>query len=777
MNVAVVFLVQLNLLVVYGSHFRGGTVRWKYLGDGNKVEFKYSLSWAHGRGSAPSWQVVNLKDNSTLTIGSGNYSVVANNSAEDWERGEATLIYNFPSKGPYRVRFTGGDWISLGYGSGGNWNIQTIVDLNNRSDTHNPNYSPSTFSRAIYRVQYRCKVKIQIPVIDVDGDTVRCRWSTSAEAASISKLLPNAVLNEVSLNNLMVTAKKCMIEFSALPGSNYTLNSWYAVALTMEDYPRTTINIDGKVYTPNTPITSVPLQFLLRVEASTSPCNDKPMFVTPTPSEGILKVLKATQTLNVRFYVQSNNRSVDVDGPSGLSKSNIKPDDQGRPNTWLVEVTWRPTKSNQGTHIICASAEDHFRKLSDTRCINVIAWDIDPCDNSLCQHESTCRRVGYTSDFVCSCVPGYTGKLCETDINECSSFPCQHGGACLDLINNYRCHCSSGFNGFNCETDIDECYNIPCYNNGTCVDGIDSWTCECLQGFGGNHCRTDIDECISNPCQHNGTCIDLVDGYRCQCNDDSKGDNCETGKCNCQNWKKGDNCETGKCNCQNWKKGDNCETGKCNCQNWKKGDNCETGKCNCQNWKNGDNCETGINHCSSSPCLHDGVCTNGLDSYTCQCGNPWQGDRCEFKEVNRTEVCTDLEYTECSCHISKPSPSKRKSYTLTSGFTGLLTGLLLTVIYYIGWTLCITDHMNKVEPTENMISVTDLESDKPSSQSTKKTSNQIVEVPRQCECFVDHSGYDHFQRFDKSLNNRFKFHCRHQKNLSSENTSMVSAVS
>ena len=49
----------------------------------------------------------------------------------------------------------------------------------------------------IYRVQYGCKIRIQIPVIDVDGDTVRCRWSTSTEAASISKLLPNAVLNEV----------------------------------------------------------------------------------------------------------------------------------------------------------------------------------------------------------------------------------------------------------------------------------------------------------------------------------------------------------------------------------------------------------------------------------------------------------------------------------------------------------------------------------------------------------------------------------------------------
>lgn len=40
-------------------------------------------------------------------------------------------------------------------------------------------------------------MSIKIPMIDVDGDHVRCRWATSREAASISQLLPNAHLDEV----------------------------------------------------------------------------------------------------------------------------------------------------------------------------------------------------------------------------------------------------------------------------------------------------------------------------------------------------------------------------------------------------------------------------------------------------------------------------------------------------------------------------------------------------------------------------------------------------
>lgn len=52
------------------------------------------------------------------------------------------------------------------------------------------------------------------------------------------------------------------------------------------------------------------------------------------------------------------------------------------------------------------------------------------------------------------CIYDLTAIFLFIDINECASTPCQHGGACLDLINNYRCHCSSGVTGFNCETGM-----------------------------------------------------------------------------------------------------------------------------------------------------------------------------------------------------------------------------------------------------------------------------------------------------------------------------------
>lgn len=39
-----------------------------------------------------------------------------------------------------------------------------------------------------------------------------------------------------------------------------------------------------------------------------------------------------------------------------------------------------------------------------------------------------------------------------SDVDECSSNPCQNGGTCEDGINQYSCVCAAGYQGVNCQT-------------------------------------------------------------------------------------------------------------------------------------------------------------------------------------------------------------------------------------------------------------------------------------------------------------------------------------
>lgn len=70
--------------------------------------------------------------------------------------------------------------------------------------------------------------------------------------------------------------------------------------------------------------------------------------------------------------------------------------------------------------------------------------DVNECDPDPC-HYGSCKDGVAT--FTCLCQPGYTGHHCETNINECHSQPCRHGGTCQDRDNAYQCLCLKGTTG------------------------------------------------------------------------------------------------------------------------------------------------------------------------------------------------------------------------------------------------------------------------------------------------------------------------------------------
>ena len=270
---------------------------------------------------------------------------------------------------------------------------------------------------------------------------------------------------------------------------------------------------------------------------------------------------------------------------------------------------------------------------------------------------------------------GYIGDNCHTEFNECISRPCQNEGVCTDELSAYTCACVPGWSGDNCETARDECGSGPCLHDSECTDGIDEYTCTCAAGYDGENCDVDIDECQSAPCLNAGRCTESVDAYSCLCSSGYTGDNCEEEVQACET--SANTCDRSHaqciadgpgqftCECQvgfeTRDRGATCtEIDECAsrpCVNGRCSDGLDSYFCECYRGFIGDNCDEDRDECASVPCEHEGRCYDGVDSFDCQCVSGWAGDSCQINvdECNSVPcqndgVCIDgvAEYT-CEC--------------------------------------------------------------------------------------------------------------------------------
>ncbi|CAH3183413.1 unnamed protein product [Porites lobata] len=124
------------------------------------------------------------------------------------------------------------------------------------------------------------------------------------------------------------------------------------------------------------------------------------------------------------------------------------------------------------------------------------AWLSCIAKNNICAYKPCLNNakcfLGYTDKgFLCECQSGYTGELCETDLDECKdkTHQCDVNANCTNMPGTYNCTCRPGYqgNGSICK-DIDECEkgSHDCHKNANCTNTAGSYNCTCRPGDRGN---------------------------------------------------------------------------------------------------------------------------------------------------------------------------------------------------------------------------------------------------------------------------------------------------
>ncbi|XP_060583837.1 integrin beta-like protein A [Ruditapes philippinarum] len=358
------FLAIFLIVTCQADHFRGGTISWKPTGNGREVEFTYKLGWRFGRGAGCTTSLVGSYVDripfpwictsgcgfGSVTLSSKGYTCIAASSAQDWELGEYSFKHTFSSDEKFTVSFSDCCWIDLDYGTGSSGiSVPTTIDLRTRSDLKAPNTSPVAASKPLYTIKHGCTQTIKIPVLDRDGDNVRCRWAVGNECSGACSRIPNTVLD----------GNKCTLTIRAIGNKG----DMYAVAVMVEDMPRNTITLGGESFTTKDVLSSVPVQFLVNTpDIQSRSCLDKPVFVYPTPVEGEVIVVKQGKSLFLSIYATSKGSSIkefQSFGPPGLQKSSIRQLTHS-PQVYSVDLTWAPTPADKGSHSLCIEATDTY---------------------------------------------------------------------------------------------------------------------------------------------------------------------------------------------------------------------------------------------------------------------------------------------------------------------------------------------------------------------------------------------------------------------------------
>lgn len=497
-NVVVTFSFILALFGMSSSVFLGGTISWRE--NRNKIRYTYRMTYELGTGpcglrcserdigkGTTSRQPFNetywtcLKGCSNNVTGSDlNYIVTALGESPSWEQGENRFEQRMVD-----MRFTMSVAIPAILTNGGRVTLTTTIDTRVRNDTQSINASPIAALPPYTGLAFGCVSNVSLPVVDPDGDVIKCRWPEPAECGQNCNQLPEAYLDENSCNIYLNVTNK----------TGYAAGKRYLVSVTVEDFPRYPIKLASTVLLPNQPISSIPIQFYIDIVSSSSQCRPSTTYdISNFPDNSVASYSFMDFHNHVDFifpvYISStrSNATFVQSFSQHINATILRNNSRGQHHIELYSK-WRPIPQQLGENYLCVWGKDDEGVTSRKHCILGLIADSDECVSNPCHGSATCLNL--YMKYACICPPGFKGINCQEKIL-CGENPCLNNSTCFSTPNTASCRCTKGFFGDFCQFEEQHCSSFPCKNGGKCSSFRGELNCKCQNNFVGPDCGSYI---------------------------------------------------------------------------------------------------------------------------------------------------------------------------------------------------------------------------------------------------------------------------------------------
>ena len=370
------FYLLVTIAVIKTTHFAGGSMSWKVVQQNStnssnvEIELEQTYSWMNNLGECKPLGGPNENLACVSTTCSIMPSISVRGKCVSYDVDlklvvtKSTRSFTRALNSEMFLMYRKQNWsATISNASNRTNSLVTMIDLKTRTKTGQINSSPITSMPSVITLPINTQQVIRIPMIDTDGDIVKCRWATSSTTYYSTNIDECASACNRNSNFTLYTSSNLDNNCTLVVSVNST--SYYVIAIQIEDF------LPAAPYHPSS---SIPLQFLIR---GINDRNDSLPQIIGEFTNGATITVSANTVFSTSIIAKTGYNLTEITKfssdivPFGVTSTSSVI--QQNASIYSATFTWTPTIDQIGTkQLYCTIATDDENRQSTQYCLNFI---------------------------------------------------------------------------------------------------------------------------------------------------------------------------------------------------------------------------------------------------------------------------------------------------------------------------------------------------------------------------------------------------------------------